>query len=118
MSQSVFAKLTSICDIGLVFLNPNFSVPNFPSRILSYMEASLPILFAIDNATDVGLIAEKNRFGLSCLNGDLDHFSKNLDLLLSNDKLRVEYGKNAFSYLNKITAEKSASLILSHMVKQ
>lgn len=44
----------SMSDIGLVFLNPNFTIPNYPSRVLSYMEHSLPILCFTDKISDIG----------------------------------------------------------------
>jgi len=116
VKQDLFRKITLVADIGLVFLNNKFTVPNFPSRMLSYMDARKPILFAVDSATDVGHIAEENRFGFTSLNGDLTAFFNNLDKLITDKTLRTEYGNNAYSYLSReFTAKKSAELILSHL---
>lgn len=116
VKQDLFRKITSIADIGLVFLNKNFTVPNFPSRMLSYMEVRKPILFAVDSATDCGIIAEENNFGFNCLNGDLDCFFNVLKKLINNNILRNDYGNNAYNYLCKeFTAKKSVEIILSHL---
>ncbi|MDD7011572.1 MAG: glycosyltransferase family 4 protein [Candidatus Treponema excrementipullorum] len=116
VSQSDFRILANCADIGLVFLNKLFKVPNFPSRVLAYMEAKLPVLFAVDSVCDAGKMAEENNFGLNCLSGDLIQFNEKLNLLIKNKNLRQSLGKNAFLFLNKeFTIEKSVDLILSHI---
>lgn len=50
-------------DIGLIFLNHNFTIPNFPSRLLTYLENKKPVLCFTDTATDIGNIAKENNFG-------------------------------------------------------
>ena len=39
--------LISACDIGLIFLDYRFTIPNFPSRLLAYMQVKLPIRIRI-----------------------------------------------------------------------
>ena len=73
-----YDKLISTCDVGLIFLDPRFTIPNFPSRLLSYLENSMPVLLATDVNTDMGLIAEEGGFGLWCKSGDLDKFMENM----------------------------------------
>ena len=38
-----------------------FTIPNYPSRLLSYLEYKKPVLCATDMATDIGSIAESLR---------------------------------------------------------
>ena len=42
--QNEFDNIINIAHVGLIFLNPLFSIPNFPSRILSYMKNKLPVI--------------------------------------------------------------------------
>ena len=49
-----YDKLLSVCDVGLIFLSPNFTIPNYPSRLLSYLEMKLPVITATDIHTDIG----------------------------------------------------------------
>lgn len=51
------------CDIGMIFFDHRFTIPNFLSRLLAYMQAKLPILAVSDLNTDIGRIVEKNGFG-------------------------------------------------------
>ena len=39
-----YDNLVGACDVGLIFLDYRFTIPNFPSRLLSYMQAKLPVL--------------------------------------------------------------------------
>ncbi len=76
-----YDKLVRCCHVGLIFLDPRFTIPNFPSRLLSYLENSMPVLFATDPNTDMGRIAEANGFGLWALSGELERFMANMDRL-------------------------------------
>ena len=50
-------------DLGLIFLNHNFTIPNFPSRLLTYLENKKPVLCFTDTVTDIGNIAKEYNFG-------------------------------------------------------
>jgi glycosyltransferase involved in cell wall biosynthesis len=63
--------LLAACDVGMVFLHRDFTIPNFPSRLLSYLEMKLPILVASDAATDIGTEVEKNNCGIKVEAGDI-----------------------------------------------
>ena len=101
LPQNEYDVLLGCCHVGLVFLNPNFTIPNYPSRILSYMENKLPILFGIDDNTDVGREAELGNYGLSCKNGDLTTFTKYIDLLSNDSELREKMGQNGYNRLKE-----------------
>lgn len=62
--------LLNACDIGLIFLNKNFTIPNFPSRLLSYLEMRMPVIAATDTSTDMGKIIEDAKCGKWVLSGD------------------------------------------------
>lgn len=107
-----FEALLTISDVGLIFLDPRFTIPNFPSRLLSYLENSLPILAATDLQTDIGAIAQEQGFGYWCESGDLVSFCKYLDIFTVNSELRLAMGKAGNIYLQKnYTVDISYSLI-------
>ncbi len=81
LPKEEYDQLVRCCHVGLIFLDPRFTIPNFPSRLLSYLENSMPVLFATDPNTDMGRIAETNGFGLWALSGELDRFMANMDRL-------------------------------------
>jgi glycosyltransferase involved in cell wall biosynthesis len=100
LPQIEYEKITKCVDVGLIFLNPNFTIPNFPSRLLSYMQYKLPVICATDSVTDIGAIANDNGFGFSCLASDLNSFF-NIVVRLQDKKLRLEMGDKAYNFLKK-----------------
>lgn len=116
IARDDFSSITSCCDVGMVFLNQKFTIPNYPSRILTYMESSLPILFAVDSNCDAATIAVDNGYGYSCLNGDIDKFNSNVDRMIDNSHERANMGKKAFDFLiNEYCVSRTLDLILSHL---
>lgn len=118
LPKEEYEQIVSICDVGLVFLNPCFTVPNIPSRILSYMQASLPMLAATDKSTDLKRIYEECNMGYWCFNGDLDAFLKGVESL-KDSTLRREMGLNSRQYLEKhYTVQICYDIIMKHMSKK
>ena len=101
LERKEFDKLEFFCDVGMVFLDSRFTIPNFPSRILSYMECKLPLLIASDKVSDLGPIAKNNEFGVWSISNDVNHFNKNLDFYINNSEDRKRMGNNAYDFLTK-----------------
>lgn len=96
-----YEDLTRACDIGLIFLDKRFTIPNYPSKTLSYFECSLPIMAAIDKNTDYGKMLENTKSGFWVENGDLKSFRNKFDKLIGDKKLRQMMGKNGRRYYEK-----------------
>ena len=99
LERKEYDILESFCDIGMVFLDSRFTIPNFPSRILSYMECKLPLLIASDDVSDLGKIAKHNEFGIWSNSNDLFNFNKNLNFFIKKTKIRKKMGNNAYNFL-------------------
>lgn len=118
MEKDDYDLLLQSCDVGLIFLDPRFTIPNFPSRILSYMECKMPILAATDCSTDLGEIMETNRFGFWVKSGDIKGFNKKADLLVSNKSLIIDMGLRSRKFLNEnYTVDVSYTQIVKHLSK-
>ena len=87
--------MVAACDVGLIFLDHRFTIPNFPSRLLSYMQAKIPILAVTDLNTDIGKIIVDGNFGWWCESNDVSMFDKIISQIDKLDNL----GQNAFEYL-------------------
>jgi glycosyltransferase involved in cell wall biosynthesis len=110
-----YEELLQIADVGLIFLNPEFTIPNFPSRVLSYMKYGLPILCSVDQVTDIGEIAIQNNFGLSGSIKNIEEFYSNLVVLLDVQKRKV-MGQNSFNFLKEnYSVELSFKLIIDKL---
>ena len=66
MPKDEYDRMIACCDVGLIFLDHRFTIPNFPSRLLSYMQVGLPVLACTDRNTDVGTIITENDIGWWC----------------------------------------------------
>ena len=69
-----FDDLVSAANVCLLLLDHRFTIPNFPSRLLSYLKAAKPVVAAVDCTTDIGSIAEENGFGFRCGSTDPKEF--------------------------------------------
>lgn len=81
-----YEMLARNCDVGLIFLDHRFSIPNYPSRLLSYLTAKMPIIAATDPNTDIGKIAEENSYGYWCESNDVNAFCDCVDKILASDR--------------------------------
>lgn len=93
-----YNKLVKACDVGLIFLDNKFTIPNIPSRMLNYLEFSKPILAATDINTDLKEIIENGSFGYWCESTDVKVFYSYMEKLTERNN-RNEKGINGHKYL-------------------
>lgn len=108
-----YQLLANSCDVGLIFLDYKFTIPNFPSRLLSYLQASMPVLAATDPNTDIGDIIENNGFGWKCMSNDISAFKRCVEkALVSNLNQMGQYGRE---YLEKnYTVHNGYDIVMKH----
>lgn len=109
-----YDKLLAACDIGLIFLDKDFLIPNFPSRLLSYLEMKIPVLAATDSNTDIGNIIESNNCGFKVLAGDQKDMQNKLNKLLASDLYNLAENGKKLLYDN-YTVDKSYDLIINKL---
>ena len=93
-----YDHMIAACDVGLIFLDYRFTIPNFPSRLLAYMQAKLPVLACTDTATDIGKIIVENKMGRLCASNNATNFDFLIKHILTLDL--KPFGENAFKLLN------------------
>ena len=76
LPKADYDKMVAACDVGMIFLDHRFTIPNFPSRLLAYMQAGVPVLACTDPNTDVGKVIEQGGFGWWCESNDVSAFDK------------------------------------------
>lgn len=94
-----YDRLLNACDVGLIFLHKNFTIPNFPSRLLSYLEMKMPVIAATDSNTDIGSVIEKNNCGYSVLSGDSFAMQNAIDTMVFNEHDFTRMQKNSWDLL-------------------
>ncbi|MBO6148426.1 MAG: glycosyltransferase family 4 protein [Lachnospiraceae bacterium] len=95
-----YEALLDKCDIGVVSLDSRFTIPNYPSRTLSYMQMAKPMLAITDEITDIReLITEKACCGWWCPSNDSKKVVDKIREIEKNRQLIAEYGRNGRKYL-------------------
>ena len=110
-----YRNLLEQCDIGLINLNRNFTIPNMPSKVVDYFNAGIPILASTDKNTDLKQFLQEVKAGLWSETGDLEGYKSNFEKLLNDKKLKEELGKNGERFFEKnLNVEKAYRIIIKH----
>ena len=111
-----YDSMVGACDIGLIFLDHRFTIPNFPSRLLSYMQAKLPVLACTDPNTDIGKVIVNGGFGWWCESNDTTEFKKTVEMIVSSDMQRA--GIRGYQYLiNNYSVKQAYDTIMNSYKK-
>lgn len=94
-----YDTMVGACDVGLIFLDHRFTIPNFPSRLLSYMQAKIPVLAVTDPNTDLGKVIVDGGFGWWCESNDAGAFKGLVESAVHAGTGTM--GENGFDYLKK-----------------
>ena len=109
-----YDELVRTCDVGLIFLDHRFTIPNYPSRLLSYLENKIPVLCATDPNTDIGRIAEENGYGYWCESNSVEAFTAILNKMIQSD--RKSMGMCGYEFLKKnYLVEHTYNAIMKHV---
>lgn len=108
-----YDQLVRGCNVGLIFLDYRFTIPNYPSRLLSYLIEKKPIVAATDPNCDTGSIAEANGYGYWCPSNDVGAFTRCVDKMLTSDIKQM--GEAGYQFLlNNYTVEHTYNAIMKH----
>lgn len=107
-----YDKLVRSCHVGLIFLDYRFTIPNFPSRLLSYLEYKMPVIACTDPVCDTGMIAEANGFGYYVPSNDVNSFTVAVDKMLASDIIAM--GEMGYQFCrNNYTIDHTYEVIIS-----
>lgn len=111
LPREAYDTMIAACDVGLIFLDHRFTIPNFPSRLLSYMQAGLPVLACTDRNTDIGKVIVDGGIGWWCNSNDVLLFTETLKRIFEGTL--NEIGSKAFSYLKfRYAVQKAYDIIV------
>lgn len=114
LPRDEYEQMTKECNVGLIVLDPNFSIPNYPSRILSYLEYGKPVLAATDNVTDLRQLIEDRGCGEWVWSGDKEAFIDAIKSMINRSDLN-NMGELGRSFVEKeYNVEKSVKLLEKH----
>lgn len=110
-----YDAMVGACDVGMIFLDHRFTIPNFPSRMLVYMQAKIPVLAVTDPNTDIGKVIMRGGFGWWCESNDAVRFVE-LVSQITNSQSKHNC-KKEFDFLNEnYSADRGYATIIKHFV--
>lgn len=100
LPKDEYERLCGQCDVGMVALDKRFTIPNYPSRMLSYLENAMPIFACTDKNTDVkDLVEDQAKCGKWCPSGDVDAFKECVEWFVANRDRLEQLGVNGYEYM-------------------
>ena len=115
LPKEEYDQLLRACDVGLIFLDHRFTIPNYPSRLLSYLENKMPVICATDVNTDIGKIAEQNGYGYWCESVHTINFTVLVDRFLAEPERIKRMGERGYEFLkNNYLVDHTYNAIMKH----
>ena len=100
LPRKEYEELANSCDVGMIFFDHRFTIPNYPSRLLPYLMTKKPVLAVTDPNCDTGKIAEENGYGLWCESNSVENFTTTVNKMLQSDMNEMGERGNAFLKAN------------------
>ncbi|MHA6259958.1 glycosyltransferase family 4 protein [Sporosarcina sp. CAU 1771] len=96
-----FDVLVKNSDIGLIYLDSRFTIPNIPSRLTAYMDNAIPVLAITDENTDLKEIIFTAKCGYFSPSGNIDQFVVVMEKILLEKESLPLLGRNGRKYLKE-----------------
>lgn len=114
LPRDEYEQITKECNVGLIILDQRFTIPNYPSRILSYMEYAKPVLAATDKATDLKDLIQNSGCGEWVWSGDKEAFVGAIRRMSASPLLK-NIGNNGRDYIERnFNLDKSVQILEKH----
>lgn len=115
LPKKKFDEIAEYGQAGLILLDRRFTIPNFPSRLLTYLENRMSIWAATDANTDIGKLAKENKYGFWVESGNIEEFISEVQLEIEEKNLNFNRGRMGYKFLvSHYNVDFSYNLIISH----
>lgn len=114
LPKEEYNALAAACDVGLIFLDYRFTIPNYPSRLLPYLMSRKPVIAVTDPNCDTGALAEANGYGFYSPSNSVACFVEAVNKMLASDIHQM--GENGYKFfLNNYTTEHTYNEVVKHI---
>lgn len=99
VEREKYEKILRVCDIGLISLNKNYTVPNFPAKVTGYIKEGIPIFASLDKCSIkyLGKFIEENEIGKVAEAGNIENMKKKFLKLVENiNQYEKKHFKNIY----------------------
>ena len=117
IDPSEIPSLYAQCDVGLVVLHPRHQSHNVPGKFLTYMQAGLPVLAAVNPGNDLIELVQESKVGRACGSDDLDNLFAAAKELLAGVRADGAYGQRCRLLFDRLfTAESAARQVVNSLL--
>lgn len=112
LPREEYEQITKESDVGLITLDPRFTIPNFPSRILSYMDYAKPVLAATDTVTDMKELIKIADCGEWVCSEKQEAFFEKIKAFSADKDKCIRQGENGRKYMKEnFTVERCVEIL-------
>jgi glycosyltransferase involved in cell wall biosynthesis len=97
-----FLSLLSACDVGIVATIPELSVPTFPIKTMDYLRALLPVVAAVEQASELPTFLAQWNIGVSLPAGNAEALLAAISKLIDNRKVTDGFEQRARACLEEV----------------
>lgn len=116
LSSDKYEKILRNADVGLISLDPRFTIPNIPSKFQSYLRQKKPVLAITDCNTDIKNMILDNECGWWIKAVNEENVANVIKQICENKESQIQKGKNGFKYFVKeFDVEKNVDILEKFM---
>ncbi len=117
LPRDEYFQVMQMADIGLISLDERFTIPNLPSKVLSYFNAKLPVVAIIDENTDFGSwVQDDIKAGFWNTIDNFNTIVEKIEFLRSNKEFSAQLGQNGYDYFcEQLLVENAYQTIMSRI---
>lgn len=104
-----FLSLLSACDAGIVATVPELDVPTFPIKTMDYVRALLPVVAAVEQASELPAFLARWNLGVSLPAGNAEALLAAVSELIDNEKFADGFEERARACLEEVFGVKRAA---------
>lgn len=111
-----YENFIKAADIGIISLNRNYTVPNFPAKVTGYCKLGLPIFASLDQCSYkfLGNFIERNNLGVVTESGNIEQMKDDFLKMIKNLKnYKSENIQNV--YKKEFDIEKAYNTIMKNI---
>ncbi len=118
LPQTEYEELLKRADVGLISLDPRFTIPNIPSKFQSYLKLKKPILAITDTNTDLKDLIAEGKCGWWCDALKMENIISTVQTICENKQAQIQKGKNGFKFLkDKYNVEHNVEILENLFIK-
>lgn len=99
--QDVYENMLKEADVGIISLDPRFTIPNIPSRFQSYLKLKKPVLAITDTVTDLQKMIKDNGCGWWCDAFNEPEVIENIKYICEHKEEQIIKGEKGFEFLKE-----------------